>query len=214
MMLRGALLVLAGLFQVLPTQADTASDFAADAIGVWNNAEQSDDAGYDFVHIEVSHVSFPGSEGVWLLQQNWIIGETASGTDSALPDGGPAPYLQVIIHLRDFGDGRLHTSTYRLATPDGTAGALLIHPSKSGSIEPDRIGNLVCMGNIQRIALGFWDGAANCPNGYKGGVRVDSRSLRAPDTYVNWDRGFNVDGKHIWGPATGGYIFKRRPIKP
>lgn len=214
MMLRGALLVLAGLLQVLPTQADTASDFAADAMGVWTNAEQSADSGYDFIHSEVTRVSLPGSDDVWLLQQNWIIGETASATDSATPDIGLAPYFQVLILFRDFGDGTLHSSTYRLAAPNGKAGALSIHPTQSGSIEPDWIGNMVCMGNIQRIAHGYWDGAANCPNGYKGGVRVDSRSMRAPDTYVNWDRGFDVDGKHIWGPATGGYIFKRRPIKP
>jgi hypothetical protein len=65
------------------------------------------------------------------------------------------------------------------------------------------------MSTLQRIGEGHYTGAAGCPNAYKGGVRVDSRSVRTPDTYVNWDRGFDADGELIWGPADGGYIFKR-----
>ena len=30
--------------------------------------------------------------------------------------------------------------------------------------------------------------------------------------YVNWDRGFDAEGAHVWGPADGGYIFEKKEM--
>lgn len=201
--------VICGL--LLPAKADTAEDFAADAVGIWINADQSSLPDYDFILSELTRLDMPDAEGVWLLQQNWILGPQA--LDGKVRREGKSPYFQIAIQLRDFADGSLNTSTYRL-TSDGKAASLRIMPGSVASFEREWLGPLVCMGRVQKLAHGFWEGTANCPNTYKGSVRVDSRLLRAPDTWVNWDRGFDANGKHIWGPASGGYIFKRSSSVP
>lgn len=48
-----------------------------------------------------------------------------------------------------------------------------------------------------------------CPNAYKGAAYALSLGFAIDGQYANWDRGFAADGKHVWGPATGGYIFTR-----
>lgn len=193
------------------SHADTSEEFAIDAAGVWTNADQSRLPEYDFILSEFTRLDMPGEDGLWLLQQNWILAEA---DPSGIPSRqGQQPYFQIAIQLRDFGDGALNSSTFRL-TQDGKVAALGISPGDDVGFDHSWIGPLVCMGQVQRLADGYWDGTANCPNTYKGSIRVESRSLRTPDTYVNWDRGFDSSGKHIWGPASGGYIFKRRSSVP
>ena len=36
-----------------------------------------------------------------------------------------------------------------------------------------------------------------------------SLAIIAPDTYANWDRGFDTAGVPVWGPTDGGYLFRR-----
>ncbi|MEO1407917.1 MAG: chromophore lyase CpcT/CpeT [Pseudomonadota bacterium] len=183
--------------------ADTPLDFAQDAEGSWTTVEQSSDPAYDWVESEMRRIWPDRNDGVWLYQENAIIG---SNTDNVL-DGDPKsqPYFQVVVNVRDLGDGELHTTTYRVSDRAAARGAYA-----TGSFEDTWLGEIACMGHMRRIGVGFWSGDAVCPNSYKGGVKVVSRSVRSPNTYVNWDRGFDVDGNHIWGPAEGGYIFKRK----
>ncbi|MEM9054930.1 MAG: CpcT/CpeT family chromophore lyase [Pseudomonadota bacterium] len=189
----------------LPAAAQTATEAAylEDALGLWSSAEQSSDPGYDWVQSEKWRILEDRTEGVWIYQENAIWGPNAE----TVPEEAPQPYFQVVIQFRDLGQGLLHTTTYRVKD---RAGALSFSRGEADAFDADWIGEVACMGLVQRIGEGFWNGQARCPNGYKGGVRVESYSVRAPGQHVNWDRGFNAAGEHIWGPAEGGYIFKRR----
>lgn len=193
----------------VPAHAQTAADFAAQAEGRWSSAEQSASAAYDYVYSETVRIWPERTDGVWVYQQNWVIGPNTSEVPRYSVRLSEAPYFQVVIQLRDFGDGEVHSTTYRLSGAEAREGAWYVRPGSDVAFDEAWLGEVACMGRQQAIAPGFWEGAANCPNGYKGGVRVDSRSIRTPDTYVNWDRGFDADCNHIWGPAGGGYIFKR-----
>ena len=48
-----------------------------------------------------------------------------------------------------------------------------------------------------------------CRNSYKGASYAISQSSLTADEMVNWDRGFNAAGELVWGPAAGGYRFRR-----
>ena len=187
----------------------SATDLAAHAEGLWTSAAQSQSEAYDFVASETRrHDAIDG--GVWLDQQNWILGERAAGDAQELvrTRHDREPYFQVVIRLRDFGDGVVHTTTYRLR-PEALKAARDFVSYRSRTFDLAWLGEAVCMGEQRAVGDGFWHGSASCPNGYKGGVKVESVSVRSPGAYVNWDRGFDAEGNHIWGPASGGYVFKR-----
>lgn len=184
--------------------ADTAheAEYLDATLGVWSTEAQSSDEAYDWVGSHKWRILPEEDNGVWVYQENTIFG---ANTEAA-PAESPAPYFQVAIHFRDLGDGLLHTTTYRVADRAAARG---FATGQSAQFDRAWLGEIACMGQMQRVSVGFWSGAATCPNGYKGGVKVESRSVFAPGYFVNWDRGFDANGDHIWGPASGGYIFEK-----
>jgi uncharacterized protein (DUF1330 family) len=63
-----------------------------------------------------------------------------------------------------------------------------------------------------RAGAGRFEGGTigtQCRNAYKGSAYVISRTSLAPDGMTNWDRGISADGELRWGPAAGGYRFRR-----
>jgi len=65
---------------------------------------------------------------------------------------------------------------------------------------------------IVRAGIGRFEGAttgSGCRNSYKGASYAISQSVLTADEMVNWDRGFNAAGELVWGPAAGGYQFRR-----
>ncbi|MEM9837771.1 MAG: CpcT/CpeT family chromophore lyase [Pseudomonadota bacterium] len=184
-----------------------AIEFAEQAAGLSTSAGQSQNEGYDFVASEMWQVMPEADDGVWLYQQNWILGPRAdrSAAREVRDRHDQLPYFQVAIHLRDFGDGEVHTTTYRIK---GEARAVArLFAANGGAFDEEWLGEVACMGKLNAVGAGHWSGHASCPNGYKGGVRVESVSVRSLNSHVNWDRGFNLEGEHIWGPADGGYVF-------
>ena len=183
-------------------------EFAALAVGSWSSREQSADPRYDWVNSETVRILRDRSDGIWLYQENAIL---ARAPDEAVPpDALDRPYFQVVIQLRGLGHERIHSTTYRLDSPEARAGARGIGRDPSPDLEEDWIGSVACMGVIDRVGMEYWQGSLDCPNTFRGGVKVDSRTIRTPDTYVNWDRGFDAEGNHVWGPSAGGYIFRRK----
>ena len=197
------------LFFALTTQAaaDNAVAFAGQAVGSWSSIEQSADDAYDWVESEVVRIWPDREDGVWLYQENAIIGSGPGNPDT--DDRKARPYFQVVVHVRNMGDGTLHTTTYRVADRQAARGAW----KRPELFDRDWLGAVSCMGSMTRVGDGFWNGQTVCPNSYKGAVKLLSRSVRAPGVYVNWDRGFDADGRLIWGPKQGGYIFKRKEVE-
>jgi CpeT protein len=202
--------LIAALALATTANAQNAADFADQAVGEWTTIEQSASPDYDWVYSEILRIWPERRDGVWLYQHSWIIASDPDAAPAYSVRASQPPYFQVVIQLRDFGDGAVHTTTYRLSGDGARTAARDLSPSaESIDFDEDWLGEVACMGHQQSLAPGYWEGAASCPNAYRGGVRVDSRSIRAPGVYVNWDRGFDADGDLVWGPPEGGYIFKR-----
>ncbi len=200
-----------GCLMMMPQLAsaeDAAEEFMSMASGSWSSRIQSAEPGYDWVESETVRILTERTEGVWLYQENAVIADDPDAPP--LPGAKERPYFQIVIHLRTLGPGEVLATTYRLANPQARLGARGHWARAAQPFDPAWIGEVACMNSMQRVAEGFWQGAAECPNDYKGAVKVDSRSVRTRDAYVNWDRGRDADGKLVWGPANGGYIFTRK----
>lgn len=187
-----------------PAFAETPTEAAylETALGTWSTEAQSVSEDYDWVGSQKWRIMPEADSGVWVYQENTIFGANPEAEVSE----DPAPYFQVAVHFRDLGDGLLHTTTHRVAD---RASARAFAKGERETFDKAWLGEIACMGRMQQIGQGYWTGSASCPNGYKGGVKVESRSIFAPGSFINWDRGFNAAGEHIWGPASGGYIFEK-----
>lgn len=205
---RIALIALALLLHVLvnPASAQTqhgAQEYAELLIGSFSSERQArTDARYDVVEARVVRIWPERSDGVWLYQEQALLG----GANAIDPSARSRPYFQRIVHLQDIGPGMVRTTTYPMLRPERFVGAW----RAPESIGADALGGGGCAGIATRVAAGFWRGEnLDCPNAYRGAVRVTSHSLRTAQSYANWDRGWNIEGEQVWGPADGGYVFDR-----
>lgn len=179
--------------------------FAAASVGHWSSEQQSADPRYDWVEARVTRIMPERADAVWLYQENAIVGGplSAEGKRTATAGAWDRPYFQVVIEVRGLAADRVHATTYRVADREATRAV-----TGGAEFDPAWLGEVACMGEMQQLAAGVWIGNSACPNSYKGATRLDSRSLRAPGLYVNWDRGFDAENALRWGPKDGGYIFK------
>ena len=185
-------------FAATPTEAA----YLEATLGTWSTKAQSVSEDYDWVGSQKWQIMTEAENGIWVYQENTIFG---ANPDAEVAEN-PTPYFQVVIHFRDLGDGLLHTTTHRVAD---RASARAFAKGERQAFDKAWLGDVACMGRMQQVGDGYWSGSATCPNGYKGGVKVESRSVFTPGAFINWDRGFSAAGEQIWGPASGGYIFDK-----
>ena len=175
-------------------------DYAATVAGNFSTAAQhAADPRYDLAEARVARLWPERADGVWVYQEQRIA---ANGQSLAV-------YFQRIGHISLAGDGRLHRDNYAINDAGRFAGYGA--PGYAGPAPaPADLGAPGCPNTIERVARGFYTASSDCDQShYKGAARLQSRSIITPDTYANWDRGFDAAGARVWGPPSGGYLFVR-----
>lgn len=187
--------------------AEPAAEFAALATGAFTSQAQAErDPAYDRVDAVIARIWPERTDGVWLYQEQAIIprGQWADPVAARR-----TPYFQRVSRLSALPDGRVRRDTYTIAAPARFVG--LARPGYAGpQLTPADLGPAGCPIMLERIAASHWTGRMDaCPNTRRGAVRMTSLSIATPDGFANWDRGFDADGKVVWGPVAGGYVFRR-----
>jgi len=184
--------------------AQTPAEELADVLtGSFTTREQCATEGWGCVESELVRIWPERDDGVWLYQENAWLGDDPQSID---PSAKKKPYFQRILRLASDGEGRVLRTIYSLTEPAAVTGAY----ADTSRLNHDMVGAASCSGPLERIARGYWvSDFPTCPSGLRGAVRTHSRSIHTPDSFANWDRGFDPQGKVVWGPASGGYVFKR-----
>jgi hypothetical protein len=153
---------------------------------------------------------------VWRIVEIWQDDDPAERwlyTEAWLGDA-KAPYLQRITRLRRESESSIVASRYTIPEAARFVGAPG-DPTVFGRLRPqDLVALPGCDVMIVRAGAGRFEGGTvgdHCRNGYKGAAYAVSRLAVAADEMTNWDRGFDATGALVWGPATGGYQFRRSP---
>ncbi len=187
--------------------------YVTTSVGSFTTAAQHDaDPRYDVAEAVIAAI-WPGStDGVWLYQEQAIINRMgADGKPTAAEIARSKPYFQRIGHITRLPDGSLRRENHVILTPARFVG--LGRPGYSGPLPtPADLGEAGCHNIITPVAAGHFTATTqNCRNSYRGAVTMLSLAVTTPDTYANWDRGFDANGARVWGPADGGYIFRKLP---
>jgi len=182
-------------------QSSALDDYVRLQVGSFTSEVQAkQDARYDAITWHIAEIWADDDP-----DQRWLY------TESWMPDA-PAPYMQRISRLRQETDGSISARRYTLPEAPRFVGAWR-DPSMFGNLKPAELAELHgCEAVITRAGAGRFEGSTSgtsCRNSYKGATYAISQSVLAADEMVNWDRGFDASGTLVWGPAAGGYRFRR-----
>jgi hypothetical protein len=180
-------------------------DYATTAQGRFSSAEQHRaDPAYDVVEARVVRIWPERTDALWLYQEQAIV----TAKDGPAP-GRARPYFQFVARVAVLEDGVLRRDNFRVR--DG-AKWLGVAPgdARLRTLSEADLAPASCHNRIELVSVGHWIGRTeSCANAYKGAAWMQSVSIATADAYVNWDRGFDTNGVRVWGPAAGGYVFKR-----
>ena len=201
------LVIVAALLVATQSRADPLLDaYVATSVGRFSTATQhATDPRYDTAEAHVSRLWPEDGTGVWVSHEQALI-DRPGLTEAA---ARAAPYFQRIGHVVRRPDGSLWRDNYTIKAATRFIGLGL--PGYAGP-QPTRadLGHAGCANIIAPIATGhFTATTSGCANSYRGAVSMLSLAIITPDTYANWDRGFDAAGTRVWGPADGGYVFRR-----
>jgi len=195
------LLVLAGAGVLQAANAAVLEDYVRLQVGSFSSeAQAKQDARYDTVtwHVAEIRVDEDPAER-WLYTESWMA-------------QAPAPYMQRVTRLRAEPDGTISARRYTVPEAAGFVGAWQ-DSARLAALKPGELTELPgCDIVIVRAGIGRFEGSttgSGCRNTYKGASYAISQSALTADEMVNWDRGFNAAGELVWGPAAGGYRFRR-----
>lgn len=177
------------------------ADYAETVTGRFSSAAQHrHDSGYDEVEARVVRIWGEREDGLWLYQEQAIVNQPGLTPAQARA----RPYFQFVAHVVALEGGVLRRDNYRLRNPVRFVGANVAELSEADLLPAG------CHNRIERIASGYYVARTeSCANSYRGAVSMRSLSISSRAAYVNWDRGFDVDGRRVWGPEAGGYVFDR-----
>ena len=190
---------------LLPAQFVMASDlldeYVALQVGTFTSQVQArHDARYAHAIWHIAEV-WPDSsdESRWLYTESWI-------------EGAPAPYMQRVSRVTATPDGAIELHRYTLPGAERFVGAWR-EPQQLAALDPAQLTEVEgCVAVLARAGAARFEGGTvgtRCRNGYKGATYAISQTTLMRDRMTNWDRGFSATGELVWGPAAGGYEFRR-----
>lgn len=186
--------------------SDYHDELLALSLGSFTSLEQAGrDDRYGVVEAEVVRIWPDRDDGHWLYQEQAFLGQTPDDIDVTAKD---RPYLVRVTHSVEVEPGVVRRTPHRLKNQEAVFGAWRAEEPLSG-LSPDDLEPVECSLTVTRIAENYWTSRSEtCPNAHRGAAYAISLGVTHKGGYANWDRGFAEDGAHVWGPASGGYIFK------
>mgnify|MGYP003415299802 FL=1 len=142
---------------------------------------------------------------------NWLYVEQAMGSAQ------DKPYRQRVYQVVEITLGIYESRVYEFENPLQYAGGwndasklsnltfdkLILRDGCSITLkyEHELVGDI----NINRFVGST--GATSCPSSLRGASYATSEVVITDEQLLSWDRGWDVNGKQVWGAETGGYIF-------
>lgn len=156
----------------------------------------------DFFHIELhmTRIWPDRADGVWLY------------VEQAAADSADRPYRQRVYHLRRVGEDLFASSVFTFHDPLKYAGAWALDSPLTDLSPSDLEEREGCTIYLVRRADGAFEGSTLgrlCTSNLRGATWASSEVVITADGLVSWDRGWDDDGKQVWGAEKAGYRFDR-----
>jgi hypothetical protein len=169
--------------------------------GRFSSAAQAEvDPEYRDVRLTVTPIWGDRSDGRWLY------------VEQALGASLDQPYRQRVYRVVRGGDGSLESRVFLLPEPASFVGAGA-DPARFATLAPERLvardGCTVVLRPDGPDAFVGSTSGRDCPSELRGAAYATSEVRVTADAMRSWDRGYDADGKQVWGAEKGPYSFLR-----
>lgn len=180
-------------------------------VGSYSSAEQAKaDKDYREILLHMSRIWPARPDGPWLY------------VEQALASEPNRPYRQRVYQVAvtanpDAAPGTIESRVFELpGDPLGFAGAW----REPGRFDAITVEQLVpregCSVYLVPNSDGSWSGGTDgtgCSSALRGATYATSEVTLGATELRSWDRGFDKDGKQVWGAEKGAYVFRRETQK-
>lgn len=132
--------------------------------------------------------------------------------EQAVATNQSKPYRQRVYKLEQKGRRKFISRVYELPEPERFVGAHR-NPAKLNAITPaDLVERKGCAVYLKMTEPGMYRGETKkekCASSLNEATYATSRVSIAGSFIHSWDRGFDAEGKQVWGATEGGYMFFR-----
>lgn len=169
--------------------------------GSFSSEEQSkNDSDYYDIRLHMKRIWPEISSAYWL----YVEQATAEAEDK--------PYRQRVYRITNTYEGRFESAVFTINDPLRFAGEWR-KENPLTQLNPDsltlREGCSVILTLMNDTTYEGSTEGNNCLSDLRGAKYATSEVTINKDKIISWDRGFDEDGKQVWGAVKGGYVFKR-----
>lgn len=122
------------------------------------------------------------------------------------------PYRQRVYHLTEPSPGLFRSDVYTMENPRRFVGAWS-RRNPMARLTPDSLElRDGCEIHLHRVGSSVYRGGTagkSCRNSRRGASYATSELLVTKHLIASWDRGFDVNGRQVWGAVTGPYSFDK-----
>lgn len=171
--------------------------------GSFNSENQ---AKQDSTYYNISLHMYP----IWKEKGNYLY------VEQALNSMQNRPYRQRVYKVTRLNDSVFSSAIYTIPNDSLWIGKWKT-PEHFNQITPeDLIEREGCEVLLKRIGDNNYKGSTGiktCESSLRGASYATSEVEINSQQILSWDRGFDADGKHVWGAEKAGYIFDKLPKK-
>ncbi|MCW8811669.1 MAG: chromophore lyase CpcT/CpeT [Ignavibacteriaceae bacterium] len=170
--------------------------------GSFSSAEQAEkDTNYLNIELEMVQIWKDRTDGPWIY------------VEQSVSNHKEKPYRQRVYQLWNRSDGKIESRVYTIPNPLRFAGDYnkdfpLIR------ITPDSLTlRKGCEVVLYMNDYGNFEGGtvdSNCASDLRGASYATSEVTIYKDKLISWDRGFDKNGKQVWGATKRGYVFLKK----
>lgn len=168
--------------------------------GEFSSAEQSEaDTNYYDISLKMTRIWPEKKKGAWIYVEQ-AVAET--------PD---KPYRQRIYFVNELGDGQFSSDIYTIPDEEKFIGSWKNPSAFEGMDQFDLKYKDGCAVFIEYDGFQFYGktNEGSCTSELGGASYATSEVNITKGKLKSWDRGYDEEGKQVWGAENGPYIFKK-----
>jgi len=173
--------------------------------GTFSSAAQAAEAPDDYFDIRL--VMLPIWQDQAYGDERWLYVEQAAA------DSLDRPYRQRVYRLSQLGSNRFQSEVFELPGDPRRFVQAWKTPTLLAAMRPEdlvkREGCAILLTGGEGVYIGRTE-ERSCSSTLRGAAWASSEVIIQADQLTSWDRGWDAEGKQVWGAMKGGYRFEKR----